>query len=414
MKIIHTADWHLGKKLGDFSRHDEQQDVLEEIIRITEQENAQAVLICGDLFDTFNPPAEATALFYRTLKRLSGNGQRPVIAIAGNHDSPDRVESPDRLARELGIFLLGYARESFETVVLDSGTTVSSPSKGLLEISHPGSAPVKIIYAPYTNENRLRKHLCSENKEKALKELLKQTWHELGDRHFTDQSINLFCGHFFMAGSGSGTEEEPEEEKTILHPGGLEMLTPDLLPNRTQYAALGHLHRPQRTSETPCPVWYSGSPLSYSVSEAAQTKQINMITVAPGKPAEIEEIVLKKGRRIDRKYFDSIQDAVSWLSKNPDPFVEVHIRTPDYITTEEKMSIMDSHDRILALIPEIIGVEETDESKETFNLEAPTQDLFIEYFKSRNGGASPPDDLQALFREVLSTQDDDGSNGGNE
>src|ERR1035437_3612263 len=108
MKILHTSDWHLGKRLESFSRFEEQKAVLSEICEIADREQVNAIIISGDLFDTFNPPVEAMDLFYKTLKRLANNGQRAVIALAGNHDSPDRIEAPEPLARECGILLAGY------------------------------------------------------------------------------------------------------------------------------------------------------------------------------------------------------------------------------------------------------------------------------------------------------------------
>ena len=108
MKILHTADWHLGKWLDNVSRLSEQNEVLSEICEVAEKENVDVVLIAGDLFDTFSPSAEAQELFFRTLKRLGCNGRRPVVAIAGNHDQPDRIEAPDHLARECGIIFIGY------------------------------------------------------------------------------------------------------------------------------------------------------------------------------------------------------------------------------------------------------------------------------------------------------------------
>ena len=88
MKILHTADWHLGKRLNEFSRIEEQREVLEEICRIAEEQQVDAVLVAGDLYDTFNPPNEAIELFYKSLHRLAAGGKRAVIGIAGNHDSP--------------------------------------------------------------------------------------------------------------------------------------------------------------------------------------------------------------------------------------------------------------------------------------------------------------------------------------
>jgi exonuclease SbcD len=94
MKILHTSDWHLGKKLGSFSRLEEQEAVLEEICGIAEQEKAHAIIVAGDLFDTYNPSSDAVEVFYRHLKELAAGGRRAVIALAGNHDSPNR-QSPN-------------------------------------------------------------------------------------------------------------------------------------------------------------------------------------------------------------------------------------------------------------------------------------------------------------------------------
>src|SRR5690606_31764086 len=103
MRILHTADWHLGKRLDNFSRLDEQILVLDEIVEKADIHQADVIIVAGDLFDAFNPGTDAIDLFYKTLKRLTKNGSRPVIAISGNHDSPSLIDAPDPLARECGI-----------------------------------------------------------------------------------------------------------------------------------------------------------------------------------------------------------------------------------------------------------------------------------------------------------------------
>src|SRR5689334_21764985 len=108
MKILHTADWHLGRRLEGRSRHDEQSRVLDEICDIAAEEDVDAVLIAGDIFDSYNPPAESESLFYSTMTRLSDGGRCAVIVIAGNHDSPDRLIASNPYARVLGISTLGY------------------------------------------------------------------------------------------------------------------------------------------------------------------------------------------------------------------------------------------------------------------------------------------------------------------
>src|SRR6056297_942338 len=147
MKFLHTSDWHLGKRLDDFSRMEEQQAVLQEICEIAEREQVDAVLVAGDLFDTFNPPTEAVDLFYKTLKRLTADGKRPVIAIAGNHDSPDRIEAPDPLARECGIIFAGYPNSVVAPFELDSGLKVLQSEEGFLELQLPGEiVPLRILH----------------------------------------------------------------------------------------------------------------------------------------------------------------------------------------------------------------------------------------------------------------------------
>src|SRR5690606_38680731 len=152
MKILHTADWHLGKRLDHFSRLEEQVAVMDEIVEIADSQQVDMVLIAGDLFDNYNPSTEAVELFYKTLKRLTNQGKRPVIAISGNHDSPDLIDAPDPLARECGILLIGHPKAVVDKFSLEHFSIVMTDT-GFLEISIPKfSYPIRIIHTPYANE----------------------------------------------------------------------------------------------------------------------------------------------------------------------------------------------------------------------------------------------------------------------
>ncbi len=138
MRILHTSDWHLGgKRLEDFPRLEEQQAVMHEICEIAEREKVDVVVVSGDLFDTFNPSTEAIELFYKTLKRLTAGGHRPVIAIAGNHDSPDRIEAPDPLARECGIIFAGYPHSEATPVRTRQRPYVAAKRAGFSRVATP-------------------------------------------------------------------------------------------------------------------------------------------------------------------------------------------------------------------------------------------------------------------------------------
>jgi exonuclease SbcD len=173
MKLLHTSDWHLGKRLDNFSRFDEQQAVMNEICEIAEREKVNAVIIAGDLFDTYNPPVEAVDLFYKTLKRLSDEGKRAVICIAGNHDSPERIEAPDPLARECGIIFAGLPETEVSPFELKNGMKVKKSDKGFLEAEVPGcSTLLRILLTPYVSEQRLKKYLGNENPEEKMRLIL--------------------------------------------------------------------------------------------------------------------------------------------------------------------------------------------------------------------------------------------------
>ena len=166
MKILHTADWHLGKRLENFSRHDEQVLVLEEICQIADKEAVDVVIIAGDLFDTFNPNAENEDLFYSTCKRLSNNGLRPVVAIAGNHDSPERINAPDPLARANGIVFVGLPNAIVKPFSLSTGLAITQTSEGQISLKLPNySYPLNLLLTPFTNEFRLKKMFSVENPE---------------------------------------------------------------------------------------------------------------------------------------------------------------------------------------------------------------------------------------------------------
>ena len=115
MKILHTADWHLGKLLEGRSRLEEQKIVMEQLVAMAEEGQADMVCVAGDIFDNGHPSAGTEALLYQTLKDLSNGGERLVVLIAGNHDQPSRLEAVIPLVREHGILIYGTPRSKIES-----------------------------------------------------------------------------------------------------------------------------------------------------------------------------------------------------------------------------------------------------------------------------------------------------------
>ncbi|WKN31700.1 exonuclease SbcCD subunit D [Porifericola rhodea] len=407
MKLLHTADWHLGKRLGDYQRLEEQKAVLEEICEIAEQEDVDAVLIAGDLFDTFNPGTEAVELFYHTVHRLAADGKRAVVAIAGNHDSPDRVEAPDPLARELGIIFHGKPDTIVRPFETRKGLKLLRADKGFVELQLPNcQAPLRLLLTPYANEVILRHFLGTEDKEEALRKLLQERWQMLADQYCDSQGVNLLMAHLYFRQREGTPPEEPDDEKPILHMGGAQAIFTEDIPKQIQYVALGHLHRYQNLEGADCPVVYSSSPLGYSFSEAHQQKYVVIVEAEAGQPVDMQKLPLQSGRKLLRKTFNAKDEAVSWLLENPNTYVELTYKSDTYIESDIKRALYDAHDGIVSIIPELklAQLEETKSTK--VNLQQDIRLLFKDYFEHRKGQA-PSDELMDLLNEILDVDEDD-------
>ena len=404
MKILHTADWHLGRRLEKFSRINEQRDVLEEIIQISEDNDVDAVLIAGDLFDNFNPSTEAVELFYRSLKRLSNNGKRVVVAIAGNHDSPDRIEAPDPLARECGILFAGYPDSVIAVGELESGIHILQSEPGFIELKLPKcDETLRIIITPYANEYRLKTFLGINETDSELRNVLETRWKELADKYCDDRGVNILLTHLFMMKKGSVPPEEPEDEKPILHVGGAQAIYSENIPKQIQYVALGHLHRHQVIDNKPCPMVYCSSPLSYSFAEAEQQKFVILLDIEPAKEVQYSKIPLTKGKKLQRKRFDDIDAAVEWLQENADSLVELTMVTDQYMRSEDRKRLLQVHPGIVTLIPELINLEQVESQTQALDLNQSIEDLFKQYFQHRHG-VEVNNELFDLFREVKAEQ----------
>ena len=399
MKILHSADWHLGKRLDSFSRLEEQKIVLDEICIIADEQAVDAVIVAGDLFDAFNPPVEAIELLYKTLKRLTNNGKRPVIAIAGNHDSPDRIDSPEPLARECGIIFMGYPNTEIKTIELENGFEITKTDKGFIELNLPEhNYPLRIIATPYANEVRMKEYF-GEEKEVELSNSLQMGWGDLSEKYCDNKGVNILVTHLYMLKRGGEVLEEPDGEKP-LKIGNADLIYSDIIPSQIQYTALGHLHRHQNVGTDEKPVVYSGSPLSYSFSEAGQQKYVKIINVEPNSIAQLERIPLKSGKQLARKTFNSIDSAVEWLNDNQYTLVELTIESDTYLKSEDLKRLRNAHHEIVHIIPIVKNDNVMDESSKQVNLNQDITALFSDYFKYSKG-QSPNEEIIELFKEII-------------
>ena len=406
MKILHTADWHLGKKLDRFSRIEEQRAVMEEIVQIADTQKVDVVIIAGDLFDNFTPNTDAIELFYKTVKQLSLGGRRPVVAISGNHDAPKLIDAPDPLARECGIFLIGQPY-ALVTPIETQDFKITHSSAGFIELQLTSFPyPLRIIHTAYANEPRLRQELEGD-KQIAINQFLSDKWQALAQKYCDSKGVNILTTHLFMNPKNGEFLEEPEGERPI-RIGNADMIYTNAIPPQVQYTALGHLHGFKNIGNEEKPIVYASSPLCYSFSEAGEQKYVAIIEAKPNKAVHLSKIPLTQGKPLVRKQFASIEAATSWLKENPNTWVELTLELKEYLRAEDRKRLYNTHEGIVFLIPKLLLDTEHTPSAELslqdINFENITS-LFVSYFRYKNGGIAPNEEILNLFHEAINTQD---------
>ncbi|MDT8718582.1 exonuclease SbcCD subunit D [Clostridium sp. 19966] len=397
MRILHTADWHLGKYLDGIknSRLDEQEKFIDELIDIVEEKNIQLVIIAGDIYDNSNPPARAERLFYKTLKRLSAGGERTILIIAGNHDNPERLAASNPLALEQGIIILGTPKATISPGSYGS-IQVAASIEGALELKI-GEERVAIVTLPYPSEKRLNEIFIDkssdEERQSTYSDRIKQVFSELSGCYRED-TINIAISHIYVVGGESSDSERQIEL------GGSLAVRPEALPEKAQYIALGHLHRPQRVKGISTKAYYSGSPIQYSKSEIGYSKCVYLIDVKAGEEANVEEIYLKNYKPIEIWKCKGVEEALEKCKANSDKdsWVYIEIETEEYISQEYIKQMNEYKKDIVEILPKIVG-QETEEEEEINISEKSILELFKDFYLSQRG-VEPKEDILKLFSEI--------------
>ena len=270
MKIIHTADWHIGQRLHERSRLDEHKQFLDWLLETIQKHDVELLLVSGDIFDTSLPSAEATNLYYRFLYRLFDKTETYAVITAGNHDSARHLEAPREFLKMGRIHVVGLAAEAHECVF---------PFP-------PDNPRVMVAAVPYLLESDLR-HFSYEtesDRNERYREWLKAFYADC----VACMSVELpkiLMGHLFVQG---GQISDSERNIQI---GGATAIHASDFPDSADYIALGHLHRPQTIKGTDYPVRYSGSPIPLRFNEAEYRKKVYLLELSDdGTLAHDEEI----------------------------------------------------------------------------------------------------------------------------
>jgi exonuclease SbcD len=284
MRVLHTADWHVGRRLGRFDRDADHRAALDRLVEIADERAVDVV--AGDLLESARPSVDALRLVLSALGRLAARG-RPVVAIAGNHDPPALFELLAPLLRDRGIHLVGDIHHP------DEG--------GLVEVT-AGGTRVVLACLPFLREARAvdfttrsqQWHGAYADRVRRLAEAYSQA---LVAR--ASGAVKLLVGHFLVDGVLLGGGGGPRGERP-LHLGQAWAATDQAIPSGPQYVAMGHIHAPQRVPGAPVPAEYAGSLLELDFGEAGEAKRVVIVEVEPGAPARVESVAFDAGRKLVR------------------------------------------------------------------------------------------------------------------
>lgn len=256
MKLLHTSDWHIGRMLLGFSLLSDQRYFIEQFFTLCKEERPDAILISGDLYNRAVPSAEAVILLDQALSTLVQGHSIPVLAIAGNHDSPQRLSFGASLLQEQGLYL--------------SGVSTRTPSRVVLP-AHPDTAFWLLPYFTLPEVRALFPEKTIESYSQGFSAFLEEI-----EPHLPSTSQNVLLAHgFFMPFSKE--DYQTEFSGSELPVGSIDAIDCTKAAALFDYLALGHLHAPQKVLYPH--VRYSGSPLKYSLSESMQKKSVTLVEI---------------------------------------------------------------------------------------------------------------------------------------
>ena len=388
MRILHTSDWHIGKRLNGRERLEEQSAVLDEIADICDREGVELVLVAGDVYDTYLPSAEAEDLFYEKIGRIAGGG-RCAVVISGNHDDNVRLCAATALSETQGIFIYGNAGHIPKPC---AGRQLSVTDVGANHIAFKNAAgeEVYVNILPYPNEVRLK-----EDKIEGESYFDKmRRWIQTGEEANTRRLPSVFLSHLFVAG---GQVSEGEREIDL---GGARAVPLGLLPD-CAYAALGHLHRRQHFKNN---VWYSGSILQYAFDEAGTKKSVVVFDLEQEGANNIREIPLTHGKQLVRLAAAGVEEGIALVRKYPECYIELTLYLSEPLLSTQVRELKEANPGLISLIPSIAGGD-THAEAEISRKHMSASELFAEYYKSLYG-AKPSEELTSLFLSIAEDGDE--------
>ncbi|UYP00595.1 exonuclease SbcCD subunit D [Oceanotoga sp. DSM 15011] len=316
MKIIHTADWHLGKIIYSNYMTQEQEYILEQFINYVEKNKPDVIIISGDIYDRSIPPSEAVNLLNKVLSNIVIKNKIPTMIISGNHDSEERLEFLNGILSEMDLHIEGKIKKQIKKVIINKN---SKDKTNFYLLPYIEMQKVKDLY-----------EIDFQTKNEAMKYIIKEM-------KIDTNEINILISHEYVAG---GIESDSER---ILSIGGTEYIDPQILKD-FDYVALGHLHGPQKIKYEK--IRYSGSLMKYSFSETNQKKGMNLIEINQKNDIKIKQINFKPKR--DMKIIKGLFNEIIKM-ENTDDYLHIII--------EDQEPIYEAINKLRTKYPNVLSLE---------------------------------------------------------
>lgn len=283
IRILHTADWHLGQTFFGYDRSEEHELFLNWLAEEMKQKEIDALIIAGDVFDVSNPSAASQSIYYRFICRVTAeNPQLQIVIVAGNHDSAARLEAPLPLLQAMRTEVRGVVRKLEGGEIDYDHLTVELKNRN-------GEVELLCMAVPFLRQGDYPAVMTEGNPyTEGVRELYTQLLKRLWKRRKENQAI-VAIGH--LQATGSEIAEKDYSERTVI--GGLECVSPDAFSEQIAYTALGHIHKSQRVSGREY-IRYAGSPIPMSFAEKHYHHGVVMVTFDEGSVVEMQRLECPK------------------------------------------------------------------------------------------------------------------------
>ncbi len=370
MKLLHTSDWHLGASEGEHSLKNDQVHFIEEILRIIEEKKVDAVLIAGDVYDRSVASAEAIKLYDEAMTRICMDLKVPVLMIAGNHDSAERLSSCSDLLAKAGLHVQGALEKEIACVSFED---------------------TDIYLLPWITEAKVKSIYPEKAEQITSMEEAYQVVLDVYRDSFVPGKKHVIISHAFISGAETSTSDRAAEIGTATQVSASVF-------DGFDYVALGHIHKPYDVTDT---IRYSGTPMPYAFGkEETQVKSVTLIDTQTME-REIVPLDLLNQRTTLEGELDEIL-AMELDDKVRNGYVRLKI-TDHYVGLETLSHLREVFPQLLDVSGKTFEGEESGvrmTMEELEKLETDPLEVF-RYFCREVVGEEADEHLRGLFREAI-------------